>query len=198
MIPTPAKSMDNHNADKSLDLVIREIDELMAAAPSSFAATAMRAPVDPSSIPHKFLLAGIGDLKFAVPMENIGEIGTLPVITPLPGVPSWVLGIVNLRGEIVSVINLVDFLGVDAASAGAGSRFVLLRAEKVKTIILIDRLHGTVDKAFTELKSPVPLNFVKRGMEDCVRPGYMAEDQPVHVLDVRTILSSRRFLDCRQ
>ena len=190
--------MDIHRAHKGLDLVLREIDELMAAAPRSFADTAMRAPVDPSTIPHKYLVTSIGDLRFAVPMEDVGEIGTLPVITPLPGVPSWIFGIVNLRGEIVSVVNLADFLGVDAAYTSVGNRFVLLRSEKVKTIMVIDRMHGTVDKTVTELKLPVSLNFVKRGMEVYVRPGFMAEDHPFHVLDVKAILSSRRFLDCRQ
>jgi hypothetical protein len=65
-------------------------------------------------------------------------------------------------------------------------------------MVLIDRMHGTVDKTVAELKLPVSLNFVKRGTEVYVRPGFMAEDQPVHVLDVEAILSSRRFLDCRQ
>jgi chemotaxis signal transduction protein len=190
--------MEHHQAYRSLDLVIQEIDALIAAAPGSFARSAMRTPVDASSIPHKLLLTSVGDLKIALPMEHIGEIGTLPVITPLPSLPSWIFGIVNLRGEIVSVINIADFLGVDAAYTSIGSRFVLLRSGKVGTMVLIDRMHGTVDKTVAELKLPVSLNFVKRGTEVYVRPGFMAEDQPVHVLDVEAILSSRRFLDCRQ
>jgi len=190
--------MDTQQACKRLDLVIREIDDLIAAAPGSFAKTAVRTPVDASSIPHKLLLTSVGDLKFALPMDTIGEIGTLPVITPLPGLPSWIFGIVNLRGEIVSVINIADFLGVDTAYTSIGNRFVLLRSGKVRTIILIDRMHGTVDKSAAELNLPVSLNFVKRGMEAYVRPGFMAEDQPVHVLDVKAVLSSPRFLDYRQ
>jgi len=193
-----AKSMEHQQAYNSLDLVMQEIDDLLAAAPGSLAKTVVRAPVDAASIPHKFLLTSIGELKIALSMEDIGVIGALPLITPLPGLPSWISGIVNLRGEIVSVTNIADFLGAAVPYAGTGNRFVLLRSGKVKTIIVIDRMHGTVDKTVAEMTLPVSLDLVGRGAAGYVRPGFMAEGQPVHVLDGKAVLSSRRFLECRR
>lgn len=190
--------MAHQHGYKDLDQVLQEIDELLAAAPADPTTTAAPASVDPSSVRHRFLLVAAGDLEFAVPMADIGEIGTLPVITPLPGLPSWLAGIVNLRGEIVSVTNLAAFLGVAAAHPGGGSRFVLLRHGRVRTMIAIDRMHGTVDKTVAELHLPAPPGFVAPEMQGCVRPGFMAADRPYPVLDVGAVLSSRRFLDYRR
>ncbi|MFW5637374.1 MAG: chemotaxis protein CheW, partial [Thermodesulfobacteriota bacterium] len=46
------------------------------------------------------------DLLLAVPLPKALEIGRQPVITPLPNLPGWVLGVSNIRGEIISMVDL--------------------------------------------------------------------------------------------
>ncbi len=58
-----------------------------------------------------FLLQG---LWFAVPVENAIEVVRPPAITPLPGAPRGVLGLMNLRGQVLPVMDLRPVLQLSA------------------------------------------------------------------------------------
>lgn len=189
--------MDSHHLHKRLDLVIDGIDALISAAPGSFSKPLQYQAVDPADLPQKFLLAGIGDLKVAFLMECIGEIGTTPEITPLPSLPSWILGIVNIRGEIMSVIHLGDFLGVESLDAKRGDRFAVLLDGKIKVVVLFDRIFGTADKSAAEQNLAVSLQSAKKDLAMYIRKGFVVDEQPAYILDARSLLTSRRFLDYR-
>lgn len=53
-----------------------------------------------------FLLDGV---TYCVPIDNVLEAGNAPRVTHLPGVPAWLKGITNWRGDIVSVVDLRRF-----------------------------------------------------------------------------------------
>ena len=54
----------------------------------------------------------IGGLRLVASMGEISEIMKLPKLVSLPGVKSWVLGIANVRGRLVPVVDLHDYLGL--------------------------------------------------------------------------------------
>lgn len=66
----------------------------------------------------KYLTLVLGAEEYGVPVRDVREIvGTLP-ITPVPGTPHHVLGIVNLRGKVIPVIDLRLRLGLPATTVG--------------------------------------------------------------------------------
>jgi purine-binding chemotaxis protein CheW len=54
----------------------------------------------------------VGTEAYAVPVENVLEVAELGVVTPMPGSPAEVLGVSNLRGQIVPVIDLGFVFGI--------------------------------------------------------------------------------------
>jgi len=70
------------------------------------------AEVDPGKPYLQFILAGH---DYAVGLTNVLEIGSPAAITPLPHVPEWLLGVSNLRGDILSVVDLRLFFGLPRA-----------------------------------------------------------------------------------
>lgn len=58
------------------------------------------------------LLLRIGDDSYAVPMEQAREVVGTPVVTALPTAPATVLGVCNVRGEIIPVFDTGALLGV--------------------------------------------------------------------------------------
>lgn len=54
----------------------------------------------------KVLCFNLGNEEFAVPLLNIKEVIAQPDVTPLPQSPNYFLGIINLRGQIISIIDL--------------------------------------------------------------------------------------------
>lgn len=58
------------------------------------------------------LVLPIGADRYALELTEVREVVPDPVITPLPGAPRGVLGLVNVRGDVVPVLDTASFLGL--------------------------------------------------------------------------------------
>lgn len=76
-------------------------------------------------------------------MDDVAEIIPVPrTITRVPGVKRWLLGIANLRGKVISVSDLRDFL-IDRPTARLpGSQIVVLRSGEWDYGLLVDEIIG--------------------------------------------------------
>ena len=75
----------------------------------------------------------IGKETFGVDIFSVREIVRVQEITKVPGAPDFVLGVINLRGRIISVVDLGRQLGQPPTEIGRNSR-----------LLVIDRLGGLV------------------------------------------------------
>lgn len=91
---------------------------------------------------NQFIRFSIRKNHFALPLEYALEIMSKPVITPLPNLPGWILGICNVRGEIVSVVKLSQLLQIDRDNFSEESHLILLQIGNIKTGILVDKIRG--------------------------------------------------------
>ena len=58
-----------------------------------------------------------GGERYALPVDEVSEVGELGEVTPLPGSAPEVLGLRNLRGQVVPVVDLAAMLGVGGRAA---------------------------------------------------------------------------------
>jgi chemotaxis signal transduction protein len=63
----------------------------------------------------------VGDERFGVPAERIRELVNVPAIAGLPGLPGWLPGIAQIRGELVSVVDLARLFGIVAEKSAEKS-----------------------------------------------------------------------------
>ncbi len=71
----------------------------------------------PESLSGRFLSLTIGSEEFGLPLTSVREVIALPTITPIPFCPSHFLGIINLRGKIIPIIDLRLKFGFKANSS---------------------------------------------------------------------------------
>ncbi|WP_437752410.1 chemotaxis protein CheW [Sorangium sp. So ce1389] len=64
-------------------------------------------------------LVGVGAHRYGIPVDSLREIVPLPDVTSLPGLPPWLLGIANVRGELLGVVDLATVLGATVERASA-------------------------------------------------------------------------------
>jgi purine-binding chemotaxis protein CheW len=100
----------------------------------------------------KYILVGIDALRLAIAIDDLAEVGPLPAITFLPNLPPWIQGIVNIRSEIISVIDFAGFLKIQNMRTCQGSRFMVLQHKKQKIGIRLDTIIGTVSRTAAETK----------------------------------------------
>ena len=82
--------------------------------------------------------------SYSFPIASVTEIGRLLAVTPLPNVPEWVAGVANLRGDIISVVDLRRFLGLGEDQAARGGRMLVVRSqtEEIHTALVVDAVRG--------------------------------------------------------
>lgn len=77
--------------------------------------------------PHqRFVLLRLASTHYAVAEAYVTELERVPQITLVPHVPHWMRGVTNMRGDILSVIDMRTLLGLDA-SAPATARMLVVR-----------------------------------------------------------------------
>ncbi len=84
----------------------------------------------------------LNNIVLCLPLANALEIGRQPEITPLPNLPSWIYGVSNIRGEIVSMVDLKGFFGMPALPIQSGRRFIIACHQNIKVGLLVDRIAG--------------------------------------------------------
>ena len=87
-----------------------------------------RQPVEPTGDGRMALalIFPLGEEWYAFPGEQVREVRPLAGLTPLPGTPAFVAGLINLRGRIVPVIDLAAFFGLAAPAQPAMAPMVLI------------------------------------------------------------------------
>src|SRR5574344_2571739 len=84
------------------------------------------------------------DETYGINVMQVQEVLRYSEIAPVPGAPSYVLGIINLRGNVVTVIDTRSRFGLQPAEVSDNSRIVIIEAEKQVIGILVDSVAEVV------------------------------------------------------
>jgi purine-binding chemotaxis protein CheW len=114
-------------------------------------------------------LTKIEIIEFALAAERYGiestfvrEIYPLKDFTPLPGVPSFVLGIINVRGQILPVIDLKKLFNLPEKGIGELNKVIIISNEQIEFGILADEVMG-IKAIYNENILPVPSTVIGIG-----------------------------------
>jgi len=84
----------------------------------------------------------IGDYRLASAFNEVVEILPLPPITPVPGAQSWMLGVGNVRGNLLPIVDLKQFLEGERTVLHEGQRVLIVRQPGGDVAVTIDELFG--------------------------------------------------------
>ncbi|MBI4848401.1 MAG: protein phosphatase CheZ [Nitrospirae bacterium] len=91
--------------------------------------------------------------EYMIPILKVREIITMPSITALPQLPSYIKGVTNLRGSVIPVINLKNLLG-SFNNEEAGGTVIVLASGKVTFGVIVDGITGVVKVDESEIEPP--------------------------------------------
>ncbi|MDX1491499.1 MAG: chemotaxis protein CheW [Pseudohongiellaceae bacterium] len=100
----------------------------------------------------KFVTFLLGGESYAVHASSVDEVLRHTEITPVPGSPSFVLGIINLRGDVLTVIDTREVFGLQPEEPSSHSRIVVVELEDYSVGILVDRVAEVVDLYETNIE----------------------------------------------
>jgi chemotaxis signal transduction protein len=86
------------------------------------------------------LVFGAGDERYALELSTLAEVVPYRSCTPVPGAPAALLGVVNLRGDIRSVVDLRVMLGLPRRGNEPGGYVLILREADGSLGLAVDRI----------------------------------------------------------
>lgn len=99
-----------------------------------------------------FTLAGD---YYAFNGEDVKEILPRPPISYVPDAPDYILGLINVRGDIESVIGLNHFLGLALTEPAASNRIIVAFKGDIRSGVLVDAVSDVVDVPVSAVKPPL-------------------------------------------
>jgi purine-binding chemotaxis protein CheW len=171
-------------------LLARPTDSPVAAPP------AQREPKWSGSPLLEVVVFTLGNEEYALETRHVREVVRLADWTPLPGAPAFLLGVLNLRGDILAVLDLRSFFGIvgrgePGASATGAARVLVLGTERAEFGMLADAAREVRAVRADEVLEP-PGSLAGAGRE-YVRG---VTKEALVVLDGAVLLQDRRlFID---
>lgn len=95
----------------------------------------------------------LDDEIYGINVMQVQEVLRVSEIAPVPGAPNYVLGIINLRGNVVTVIDTRMRLGLSSNEVDDSTRIVIIEADKQVVGILVDSVAEVVDLRMSEVES---------------------------------------------
>jgi purine-binding chemotaxis protein CheW len=98
----------------------------------------------------------LGEERYAVETHYLQEVYHLKEITPLPCTPAFVSGIINLRGRILSIIDLKIFLGLQQKSLNKINKVIIIKKDDMEFGIQVDSIIGVSNFLVKNFQLPPP------------------------------------------
>ncbi|RKX84126.1 MAG: chemotaxis protein CheW [Spirochaetes bacterium] len=128
----------------------------------------------------------LGETIWGLDTLDAQEVIRVTEITKVHNAENYIIGIINLRGKIVTVIDLSDKLGLGQSVIGKASRIVIVEWNDEHIGLLIDAISDVIDIDKKNLTSaPAAMHGTRGGYIDSV---YQADQKLIAILNIRSVL----------
>ncbi len=143
-------------------------------------------PTRPAAGPS-VLVIRLGEEFFGLSVAAVRQIVGREKITPVPGTPEYVQGLVNLRGQLVPVVDLACRFGLEAAAETCRSAIVVVRASDMAVGLEVDRTCEVVP--LDGDRSIEKIDTVSPALAGLVAGLIVLDNRPVTILDLPALVS---------
>ena len=134
-----------------------------------------------------------GPWNLSLTMDQVAEIMPVPRFTRVPGVQAWLLGIANLRGRVITIIDLNHFLCATTSRRTGTSRIIVVRSDDWLYGLLVDEVIGM--RHFGDETGKPPSQQIDPAIRPYVTTVLHGDNKDWLALDVKGLLENESFLD---
>ena len=136
----------------------------------------------------RVLVFSLGKENYCVDVCQAKEVMKLPETTRVPNVPAFVIGVANLRGEIISILDMHYFFGLEPVGRSQEVRVIVTDLTGEAIGLRVDRVQDTVEIDEDEIQ--VPLATLKGNL------AAYTKGQVAHGEEILIILDLEKVLQC--
>ena len=135
----------------------------------------------------RYLEFSLGTEHFAIPLPVVNEVIAMPAITPVPMTPSHFLGVINLRGQVLSIIDLRRKLNITKRQDSSEEAIIIGNVGFTNLGMTVDSINKVLP-INEKLVNGTP-NIESKIRKDYITGIYNIENSLVFLLDLKKILT---------
>jgi len=133
----------------------------------------------------------VGKRRLASGFDEVVEILAMPAVTPVPGAQPWMLGVANIRGNLLPIVDLKQFLEGERTVLHEGQRVLVVRQPGGNVAVTIDELFG--QRSFVEEQKIEAASFADGRYTHFVERAYRFGDHEWGVFSLDRLARTPEF-----
>ena len=135
----------------------------------------------------------IGTMRLACNVKQVHEFLPIPAFTPVPGTKPWILGLANVHGDLLTIIDLAWYLTGKRSKVTMRTRLLIASLRGRPVGLMVDEVFGQRHFVSDEgKKARLP---VGSPLKSFVQKQYRSGNDVWHEMDLETLFSTTEFLN---
>jgi twitching motility protein PilI len=135
----------------------------------------------------------IGNARLACNIDQVHEFLPIPAFTPVPGTKPWILGLANVRGDLLTIVDLSWFLNGQRSTVSMRTRLLAASLRGRPIGLLVDEVFG--QRHFVSDEGTKPRLPASSPLKMFVHKQYRSGKDVWKELDLETLFSTAEFLN---
>lgn len=136
----------------------------------------------------QFCTFHIGDLLLGIEVEHIQEVLRNTAVTPVPMTPPAISGLINLRGQIVTAVDLRRIFEIEVDAGTDSPTMLILDSGAELRSLAVDRVGDVVEVEERDFEDPP--DTLRGEARKLIRGAYKLRDRLLHVLDIEHVMKA--------
>lgn len=111
---------------------------------------------------NQYLTFILDDYRYGLNLSNVHRILRVVEVTPLPKAPEFVLGVINVQGQVIPVFNIRKRFRLREREINLGDQLIIAQTSRRRVALLADAVSGVVERSEGEI---IPADRILPGME---------------------------------
>lgn len=133
----------------------------------------------------------VGDSKLIAPMSEVKEILDLPEYTTVPGVKSWVVGVANVRGNLLPIMDMKNFLLGEDVKHRQKARVIVIDYKGFNTGLIVEEVYGM--RHFRDSDETPDIPEVHNDILPYIGGAFKQDDEHWPIFDFNEMAQDERF-----
>jgi purine-binding chemotaxis protein CheW len=130
----------------------------------------------------------LGGENYAFETNFAAEVIRIPKLVKVPGVQEVIVGVFNLRGEIIAALDIRPFLGLPLAPLSAAGRIIVVKSDRFATGIITERVLGVTGLPLSSFEPA--MKYLSGPQREYIRGQMNREGSLFMLLDIAKLMAS--------
>ena len=131
---------------------------------------------------------------FLIDMRDVSEVSAQPAVTRLPGVQKWIKGIANVRGEVLTIVDLHEYFSLTGGRNPALNRVIAIQRGDTRLGVVVDRVIGMRQVLSQGLNDQISESCPAK-LRDYISGSIEIDGERMDVFDPEKLVRNENFLN---